>query len=49
MIDFGYSKFQVGTANIYFGLGGFMNWSYGADGSGGGVVSKQRTMMGAGA
>lgn len=48
MIDFGYSKYQVGTSGLYIGLGGFFNWSYGADGTGGGTAGKYRTLMGVG-
>lgn len=48
MIDFGYSSYQISVANIYFGIGGFMNWSYGAAATPAGNVGGYRTLMGVG-
>lgn len=48
MIDFGYSKYQVGTAGIYIGFGGFMNWSYAPAATPAGGTTAYRTLMGVG-
>lgn len=48
MIDFGYSKYQVGTAGIYIGLGGFINWSYAPVAAPGGATAAYRNLMGVG-